>query len=131
MPKYLAQVKFNEEGAKGMIEEGGSGRRAAVEKAAKALGGSLEAYYFAFGEVDAYVIFDLPDGAAAIAASLVGNAAGTQSVTYIPPHHARGTRRGRPARARGRGVLSAAGAVGDFRQTCQVSEESTGLLVAS
>jgi uncharacterized protein with GYD domain len=84
MPKFLAQVKFSEEGAKGLLKDGGSSRREAVEKAAKALGGSLEAYYFAFGDVDAYVIFDLPDNAACIAASLVANTAGTQSVTYTP-----------------------------------------------
>lgn len=84
MPKYLIQVKFTEEGTKGLLKEGGSGRVEALNKAAQALGGSLESYYFAFGEVDAYVIVDLPDATAAIAGALVGGSAGTQHIAYTP-----------------------------------------------
>jgi uncharacterized protein with GYD domain len=39
------------------------------------LGGSLESFHFAFGDVDAYVVVDLPDDeAAAAAAFTVGRA---------------------------------------------------------
>lgn len=34
---------------------------------ATALGGSLESFHFAFGDVDAYVVVDLPDDEAAAA----------------------------------------------------------------
>jgi uncharacterized protein with GYD domain len=58
------------EGAKGLLKDGDSGRRAAVEQLVKGLGGKVEAVYFAFGEVDAYVIADVPDAVSAVASSL-------------------------------------------------------------
>ena len=63
MPKYLFEASYTPEGTKGILKEGASGRRAAVEKAIAGLGGKLEAFYFAFGSSDAYVIADLPEGA--------------------------------------------------------------------
>ena len=41
----------------------------------------MEAYYFAFGDVDAYAILDLPDDEAAAAASIAANSAGSASIT--------------------------------------------------
>jgi uncharacterized protein with GYD domain len=76
MPKYLFQSNYVGEGVKGLLKEGGSSRRAAVEKAVKSMGGKLETFYFAFGEVDAYVIVDLPDNAAAAALALTVSASG-------------------------------------------------------
>jgi len=63
MPKYLYQASYTTEGAKGLVKEGGSKRRAAVEEITKALGGKLEAFYYAFGESDVFVIVDVPDHA--------------------------------------------------------------------
>jgi uncharacterized protein with GYD domain len=77
MPKYLIQGSYTEAGLKGLLKEGGSSRREAVEHAAKSLGGTLEAYYYAFGGTDIFVIVDYPDNVTATAASLVVNAAGT------------------------------------------------------
>ncbi len=68
------------EGVKGLLKEGGTGRRAAVEKLAASLGGSLEAFYYAFGETDAYVVVDLPDNASATATALTVAASGTVTV---------------------------------------------------
>ena len=82
MAKYLVQASYSKEGVKGILNEGGSKRREAVEKAVKALGGTVEAVYFAFGDVDAFIILDLPDNVAATAASLVVNATGTVNATY-------------------------------------------------
>jgi uncharacterized protein with GYD domain len=65
---------------KGLIKEGGTGCRAAVEKLAKSVGGALEAFYFAFGETDAYVLVDLPDNASAAAVALTVSAAGSAKV---------------------------------------------------
>jgi uncharacterized protein with GYD domain len=77
MAKYLFQGNYVGEGVKGLLKEGGSSRRAAIEKAAKSMGGTVEAFYYAFGDSDVYVIFDLPDNASAAALSLVANASGT------------------------------------------------------
>ena len=102
MAKFLFEANYTPEGAKGIIKEGGSARRAAIEKAVTGLGGRLEAFYFAFGSVDAYVIVDLPDNvtaaAMAFAVSPVGvhknvvlltmeeaDAATKKSVTYRGP----------------------------------------------
>jgi uncharacterized protein with GYD domain len=67
MAKFLIEANYTPEGAKGVIKDGGSGRRASIEKAVTGLGGKLEAFYFAFGSVDAYVIVDLPDNTSAAA----------------------------------------------------------------
>jgi uncharacterized protein with GYD domain len=80
MPKYLFQGNYIGEGVKGLLKEGGSSRRAAVEKAAQSLGGKLEAFYYAFGDTDAYVIVDLPDNATASALALTVNSSGATVV---------------------------------------------------
>jgi uncharacterized protein with GYD domain len=88
MPKFLFQANYTSEGAKGIVKEGGTARRAAIEKAAAALGGRLEAFYFAFGAVDAYVIVDLPDNVTAAAMALaVGQSglASTKTVVLLTP----------------------------------------------
>ncbi len=64
MGKYLFQVSYTAQGAKGLLEGGGGKRRAAAEQAAKSVGGKIESFYFAFGDADAFVIADVPDHAA-------------------------------------------------------------------
>ena len=76
MPKYLFHGSYTQEGVKGLLKEGGTSRRATIEALAKGMGGSIEAFYFAFGESDVYVIGDLPDQATAAALSLTVGAAG-------------------------------------------------------
>ena len=88
MPKYLFQASYTLAGLKGLLKEGGTSRRKAVEKAVKGLGGTLEAYYYAFGGKDVYAIADLPDSVSATAFSLIANAAGTgkiQTIVLITP----------------------------------------------
>ena len=80
MPKYLVQFNYTSEGTKGLLKEGGTGRRAATEKLVKSLGGTLEAYYFAFGEADGFVIADLPDNASMSAIALTVSASGAVTV---------------------------------------------------
>lgn len=84
MPKYLWRASYSTEGVKGVLKEGGTARREAVEKLLADVGGTLEAFYFAFGEDDVYVIVDLPDAATAAAASLTVGASGAVSVSTIP-----------------------------------------------
>jgi uncharacterized protein with GYD domain len=76
MAKYLIEASYTVEGIKGLFKEGGTGRRAAIEEAAKGLGGSLEAFYFVFGEDDAIVLLDMPDNTSVAALSLSVGAAG-------------------------------------------------------
>jgi uncharacterized protein with GYD domain len=84
MPKFMVKATYNTEGARGLLKEGGSGRRSAVQKLIEGLGGKLEAFYFAYGEPDAYVIVDFPDAAAGIAVSLAVNASGAVHIATTP-----------------------------------------------
>src|SRR5712692_5900750 len=88
MAKYLVTASYTSEGAKGLLKEGGSKRRQAAEQAIKSAGGKLEAFYFAFGDRDAFVIVDAPDHATIAAASLAINASGaveTKTVVLLTP----------------------------------------------
>jgi len=76
MPKYLLEANYVGEGIKGLLKEGGTARRAAAEKAIKSVGGTMEAFYYAFGDTDAYVLADLPDAASMAALALTIAASG-------------------------------------------------------
>ena len=93
MPKYLFTGTYTAEGARGVLKEGGSGRREATEKLLKSLGGTVEGYYFAFGSDDFYLIADLPSNAAAAAGSLSAAATGaiaTRTVVLMTPEEVDG-----------------------------------------
>jgi len=75
MAKYLVEGTYGDS-VKGLVKEGGTSRRSAVEAMVSSLGGKVEAFYFAFGDTDVFVIADLPDNATAAALSLAVNAAG-------------------------------------------------------
>ena len=77
MSKYLVQANYAGEGLKGLLKEGGSSRRAAVETLFESVGGKVESFYYAFGDTDLFVIADLPDNVTAAALSLIVNASGT------------------------------------------------------
>jgi uncharacterized protein with GYD domain len=74
MAKYLVQGSYTVDGIKGVLKEGGTGRREAVSTALKALGGKVESIYYAFGDTDVYVIIDAPDNVT-VAALAMGIAA--------------------------------------------------------
>jgi uncharacterized protein with GYD domain len=80
MPKYLLQASYTTEGVKGLLKNGGSKRREVVEQLTKALGGRVEAFYFAFGDDDVYIISDVPDHVTMSAVSLTVNASGAVKV---------------------------------------------------
>lgn len=44
MPKFLWQVSYTSQGAQDLQKDGGSARRAAVQKLTERLGGKLEAF---------------------------------------------------------------------------------------
>ena len=76
MPRYLLQANYVGEGIKGLLKEGGTSRRAAAENAIKSVGGTMEAFYFAFGETDAFVIAEVPDQVSMAALALTISASG-------------------------------------------------------
>ncbi len=84
MPKYLVQASYTTEGTKGLLKDGGTKRRAAVEDLMKGLGGKVEAFYYAFGDTDVYAIVEGPDNVTAAAVSLAINASGAVSQKTTP-----------------------------------------------
>ena len=76
MRKYLFHGTYTPEGYKGLMAEGGSARIDAAKRALGSVGGSLEAFYWAFGDTDFYVIADVPDTATAAALGLTVSGAG-------------------------------------------------------
>jgi uncharacterized protein with GYD domain len=84
MPKFLVQANYKADGLKGLLKEGGTGRRKAVEQMAASFGGRVEAFYFAFGDTDAFVVVDAPDNVTAAAVALAVNASGVVRATTTP-----------------------------------------------
>ena len=84
MPKFMVKASYTAEGTRGLMKEGGTKRRAAVQKLIEGLGGKVEAFYFAYGEHDAYVITDFPDAGAGLALTLAVNASGAVRLSTVP-----------------------------------------------
>jgi uncharacterized protein with GYD domain len=84
MSKYLIKGSYLAEGAKGLLKEGGSKRRAIVREVVEGPGGKLEAFYYAFGDTDVFAIIDVPDATAASAFSLTVGATGAVQVSTVP-----------------------------------------------
>jgi uncharacterized protein with GYD domain len=84
MAKFLVRGSYTAEGAKGLIKEGGTGRKAAVQKALESLGGKLDSIYFPFGGDDVVVICDMPDAITGLALSLAVNSSGAVRITTTP-----------------------------------------------
>jgi uncharacterized protein with GYD domain len=88
MPKYLIEASYTAEGTKGVTQEGGTARRAVVQKMVESLGGRLETFYFGFGDNDVYAIFELPDELTAAAISLAVTSTGaarTKTIVLLSP----------------------------------------------
>ena len=88
MPKYLFQGSYTVEGLQGLLREGGTKRREAVEQLVTNLGGRLEAFYYAYGGDDFFIILDVPDSVTTTAASLTVNATGAvkfKTIVLITP----------------------------------------------
>jgi uncharacterized protein with GYD domain len=84
MPKFLIQASYTPEGTKGLLQEGASGRRAAVDQVVTEFGGKVEAMYFAFGEDDVVLIVDFPDPISMAAISLAVKASGALHTRATP-----------------------------------------------
>jgi len=88
MPKYLVQSSYTVDGIKGVLKDGGTARKAAMQKMVAGLGGRLEAMYFAFGESDVFEILDVPDNVTTFAATLAiigSGSAHTKTTVLLTP----------------------------------------------
>jgi len=76
MPKYMIQASYVGEGLKGLIKEGGSKRRETVAQVIEGMGGTLESFYYAFGDYDVVGVAEMPDNASVASFSMMLNASG-------------------------------------------------------
>jgi uncharacterized protein with GYD domain len=74
--KYLFHGSYSTEGVRGLLKDGGSKRRAVVQKTIEGAGGKLEALYWAFGKSDVIALIDAPDNVTVAALSLAIAATG-------------------------------------------------------
>ena len=84
MAKYLISGSYSQAGVQGLLKEGGSSRVDAIGKLLADLGGSMEAFYFAFGSHDVFLIIDLPDDETAAALALTVAASGAVEIQTTP-----------------------------------------------
>jgi uncharacterized protein with GYD domain len=84
MAKFLIQASYTADGAKGIMKEGGSARKAQIGQILERLGGRLETFYYAFGEWDVVAILEAPDTATATALSMAINASGGVKLRTTP-----------------------------------------------
>jgi uncharacterized protein with GYD domain len=80
MPKYLFQAQYTEKGLQAILNEGGTKRFEVMGRAVMQLGGMIEAFYYALGETDLFLIVNLPDVVSASALSILTNASDTVKV---------------------------------------------------
>ena len=82
MPKYLARFSYTRDGLEGLVKEGAIQARHAgtpLQESSKHAGGTLEAFYYAFGDHDLYAIVDVPDNETMAAIMLAVGASGSSS----------------------------------------------------
>jgi len=72
----MIHASYNAEGTKGLIRDGGVTRREAAKGLIESLGGTMESFYYALGEADAFVIVEMPDHSSLVAAMLAIGASG-------------------------------------------------------
>ncbi len=84
MPYYLLQATYSAE-ARGSMLTNPHNREPEVRQAIEGLGGSLEGFWFSFGEYDIVAIAQFPDNSHATALAMAVSAAGAVSATRITP----------------------------------------------
>ena len=79
MPILMTHATYSQAGVKGLAQDGGSKRKAAIKQMVEAVGGKLHALYFAFGDSDIVLIAEYPDNATAASVALAVGGAGVIS----------------------------------------------------
>jgi|SRR3954451_14707131 uncharacterized protein with GYD domain len=83
MPKYLVKAKYTPDGLRGVREKGAKSRADAVGDMIKGVGGTMDGFFFAFGDTDVFVLVDLPDDESAAAVAIAVGAAGGASTNIV------------------------------------------------
>ena len=83
MPRYLWQVNYTADGARGLLTDGGTSRRDAIVRMVESVGGTVESVHFALGGHDLYVLGEGPDEIAAATLELRTIASGAARSTPI------------------------------------------------
>jgi len=83
MPKYMWKVSYSADGVRGIVKQGAVDRAAQIGQITAANGGTVESFYFAFGDTDVYVIADLPGDTTAAAIALAVGASGTGAIETV------------------------------------------------
>jgi uncharacterized protein with GYD domain len=83
MSTFMWKVAYTQQGLAGIMKQGGSDRADQIRGIVEKNGGSLQAFYFAFGDTDAYVIADLPNDTVAAAISLAVASSGTAATDTV------------------------------------------------
>ena len=76
MPKYMFHGSYSASGGTGVLKDGGTGRKQAVEVLAASVGGKLESIYWALGDDDFFIVCEMPDSHAAAALAIAVSATG-------------------------------------------------------
>ena len=80
MPKFLLEANYTAEGLQGLMKDTAAVREQRIKEMLASAGGKLEDLYFALGDVDVYVICDLPDVATCASLALAVSASGVVHV---------------------------------------------------
>jgi uncharacterized protein with GYD domain len=83
MPKYLVEARYVGTGIEGLLREGGSRRRIAIDDLFRSVGGLVEAFYYTLGDKDVIIIGTLPDNATGAALAYKVNASGAVNCRTI------------------------------------------------
>jgi uncharacterized protein with GYD domain len=80
MAKYFFQASYVGEGYKGLLAEGATSRLNSLKELVTGMGGTIEAFYYCFGDDDVIAIGDFPDHETAAAFSFAVNASGAVKI---------------------------------------------------
>ncbi len=83
MAKFMVRASYTTEGLDGAISEGFASREQAIKAITEAAGGTLEAFYFTYGDDDVLAIIDGTEESA-IALSLAINRSGAVKLSTTP-----------------------------------------------
>lgn len=84
MPHFLIKAKYTAGAVQAMMANPHDRQKAAAA-AIEAVGGTLHSFYFAFGQDDVVVTFEVPDAGAAAAVSMaIGGSGALASVETVP-----------------------------------------------
>jgi uncharacterized protein with GYD domain len=80
MPKFLLEANYTSEGLRGLMKDTAAVRETRIREMLANAGGKLDGLYFALGDVDVYVICDLPDVATCASLAMAVSASGVVRV---------------------------------------------------